>query len=338
MSCDVRLLRTDSCRSLWTLEVTVVSLQPIMRMILNFISQSRTSSVLVAFVLGAMFLSSCGGTTVDGDQPPQIVATTSILGDVVRSLTGDLAVVEVIIGDGVDPHDFSPSARQVESIAAADLVIGVGLGLEGAVLDVVDANAQRSLLVGPLVEPIPLTSVGSTAEPALDPHIWQDPVRMAAAAQLIVDELSSMTPDIDWAAEAGEYLTALESLDGEVERILAPVEQRLLVTSHDSLGYLANRFEFTIVGVVVAGGSTEAEPSAADLGALANAVRESEVAVIFTDAYNPTTLAEAVAGEVGYPVEIVPLVTDALTPQAPTYLELMRWNATRIAEALEAPT
>lgn len=252
-----------------------------------------------------------------------------------RSLVGDAATVEVIIGDGVDPHDFQPSARQVEAIASADLVVGVGLGLEGAVLDVIDSSAQRSLLLGPLVDPIALSSaIEPGVGTSLDPHIWQDPIRMTQAAKLIVDELTSIDPDIDWEAQAADYLRAIDALNGEMERILAPVERRLLVTSHDSLGYLANRFQFDIVGVVVAGGSTISEPSAADLAALADAVRASKLDVIFTDAYSPTTLAEAVAGEVGYPVEIVPLITDALTPQAPTYLELMRSNATIIAEVL----
>ena len=301
-------------------------------MILNFIRQSRTVLVLLVGLL-TLALSACSDTTDTAADAPRIVATTSILGDVVQSLTGDLASVEVIIGDGVDPHDFEPSARQVESIVNADLVIGIGLGLEGAVLDVIDANAERSLLVAPLVDPIPFASAGS----ALDPHVWQDPVRMAQAARAIVDELSSVHPGIDWETAAREYLAAIDALNAEIDQILAPIEHRLLVTSHDSLGYFADRFRFHIVGVVVPGGSTLSEPSAADLAALADAVRAAGANVIFTDVYSPTTLAEAVAGEVGYPVEIVPLVTDALTEQAPTYLELMRSNAARIAEALTGP-
>lgn len=300
-------------------------------MILNFISQSRMA---VAILIGSvLLLGACAGQS-DDQAVPTVVATTSIIGDVVQSLIGDQAVVEVIIGDGVDPHDFEPSARQVESIAGADLVVGVGLGLEGAVLDTIDASAKRSLLLGPLVDPIPLSSAEPGAEAALDPHIWQDPVRMAQVARLIVNELAESYPDVDWNGQAVDYLAEIEALDSEVESILAPIDQRLLVTSHDSLGYLAHRYGFEIVGVVISGGSTISEPSAADLATLAEAVRTAEVDVIFTDAYNPTTLAEAVAGEVGYPVEIVPLVTDALTSDAPTYLDLMRWNATRIAEAL----
>lgn len=294
---------------------------------------------LTVLVLSAMVLGSCGGPNVDTEQPLRIVATTSILRDVVRSLTGDMATVEVVIGDGVDPHDFAPSARDVEAISAADLVIAVGLGLEEAVLDVIDAGVAPSLLLGPLVDPIPLSSDTGHEnedehEATLDPHFWQDPERMQLAARLIVEELASIEPSIDWEAQAQDYLAALEALDGEVEQILDPVQRRLLVTSHDSLGYLADRYRFEIVGVVVAGGSTISEPSAADLATLADALRRSEVDVIFTDAYNPTTLAEAVAGEVGYPVEIVPLVTDALTEQAPSYIELMRSNAALIAEAL----
>ena len=138
-------------------------------MILNFISQTRVAASVV--IASVVVLGACAGQS-DDQAVPNVVATTSILGDVVRSLTGDLAAVEVIIGDGVDPHDFAPSARQVESIAGADLVVGVGLGLEGAVLDTIDASARRSLLVGPLVDPIPLSSADRDVDTALDPHVW----------------------------------------------------------------------------------------------------------------------------------------------------------------------
>jgi zinc/manganese transport system substrate-binding protein len=108
------------------------------------------------------------------------------------------------------------------------------------------------------------------------------------------------------------------------------------VTSHDALGYFADRYDFEVVGVIVTGGSTLAEPSAADLAALVDAIEDAGVRAIFTDAYNPTTLAEAVASEVEGDVAVVPLITGSLTDEAESYVDMMRVNTQRIAEALGA--
>lgn len=328
-------------------------------MILNFNHNLRmTTRVAVTFLSVSMLLAACGGAeTSDGRL--RVVATTSILGDIVAEIVGDDVAVDVVIGPGIDPHDFQASARQVELVADADLVVAVGLGLEESLLDVIESQAAGALLLGPELDPIPFLGPDSHEEEdshededhpdeddhasadhehsdALDPHVWLDPVRIAAAVPLIVDRLEALDPELDLQSRADDYIDRLRSLDEEISAVLEPIpdEGRKLVTSHDALGYFAERYDFEVVGVIVAGGTTLAEPSAADLANLADAIEASGVTAIFTDAYNPTTLAEAVASEVDGDVSVVPLITGSLTEEATSYLELMRTNATRIANAL----
>ncbi len=309
-------------------------------MILNFKTKLRTTAVLVAVI--GLLVAGCGDGAATDDRL-EIVATTSILGDIVGEIVGDQAVVDVVIGPGVDPHDFQASARQVESVARADLVIAIGLGLEGSLIDVIDAQAGDALFLGPELDPRPFLGPDGVDhdgedEHADDPHVWLDPVRMAEAVPIIVQRLEGLDPSLDVQSRADAYIARLESLDAEIVQTLAPIpaENRKLVTSHDALGYFAVRYGFEVVGVIVAGGSTLAEPSAADLAALAAAIESSGVRAIFTDAYNPTTLADAVASEVDFEVAVVPLITGSLTDEAPTYTEMMTINAQRIAEALGA--
>ena len=327
-------------------------------MILSFNQNSRMVAVLLGL---AVLAAACGGETATTDERLRIVASTSVLGDIVSEIVGDDAIVDVVMGPGVDPHDFEVSARQAEDIATADLVVAFGLGLEESLLDVIESQAPESLLLGPELDPIPFTGhhdhedhadEGDHDEEdhadeeehadddhasegdALDPHVWLDPVRMATAVQLIADRIGALDASVDLQSRADAYIDELEQLQAEIVETLGPISDRKLVTSHDALGYFADRYDFEVVGVIVTGGSTLAEPSAADLAALVDAIEDAGVRAIFTDAYNPTTLAEAVASEVEGDVAVVPLITGSLTDEAESYIDMMRVNTQRIAEAL----
>lgn len=284
----------------------------------------------------ALLLGACTAEPASSGRPT-IVATTSIVGDIVSNVVGDRADVEVIIGPGVDPHDFQASVRQVEAITNADLVVAIGLGLEESLLDVLDAGSGRVLMLGPELDPIPFQAAvdgGDGGEHALDPHVWQDPGRMAAAVELIGERLEGI---VDGVAEpARNYADTLLALDTEVaDRVSQiPPARRLLVTTHEAFGYYADAYGFDIVGVIVSGGTTLSEPSAADLAGLAQAIEETGAPAIFTEATHPTTLAAAVSEEVGRPVAIVELISDALSEDVPTYVGMIRTNTDRIVGAL----
>jgi len=175
-----------------------------------------------------------------------------------------------------------------------------------------------------------------------DPHFFTDPDRMADAAEGIAAFLAEEVPALatdEVADRAAAHVAELRALAVEVEEVLAPVpaDRRVLVTNHEVFGYFAERYGFEVVGVVVPGGGTGAEPSAGELDELVEVIEQEDVPAIFADASSPTGLAQTLADEVGGGVEVVPLFTESLGDEgsgAETYAEMVRTNAARIAEAL----
>jgi len=306
-------------------------------------SQHYSTSRPVRFLLVVVALvsASCDPGGDPGDERPFVVATTTILGDVVANLSDDDARVEVLIPLGSDPHDFQASAAQIADLNRADLVVANGLGLEAGLQDVLGAAAGdgvRILEVAPLLDPLPFESAGEHEEGA-DPHVWLDPLRMAEAARLIAAELEEIEPGVDWMARSQEYAGELEQTDQEIieELSAVSVENRRLVSNHESLGYFASRYEFEVVGVVIPGGSTLADPSSARLAELVEVMRREGVTVIFGETTEPGALAAAVADELDQEVEVVSLHTESLGEAgsgAETLIGLLKTNAALITEAL----
>ncbi len=310
-----------------------------------------------------------GSNPPEGESAPTVVATTPILGDIVASVSGGAVRVEVLMGSGVDPHDFQPSARQAARLREADLVVVNGLGLEEGMLDVLEsaeADGVEIVEAASLADPIPLgrqhdhhTDGGGEGDAheaddhteggeeeahdaaGLDPHFWLDPRRVSAAAGLVADRVAAIE-GVDRAAvesAADRYRASLEELDAELSAAFSqlPTDRRRLVTNHESLGYLADRYGFEIVGVVIPGGSTLGEPSSAELAALVDTIRREGVAAVFVEQSSSSALAEAVAGELGEDVDVVTLYTEAFgSPDSGVvdYHSLMRANAELIVEAL----
>jgi zinc/manganese transport system substrate-binding protein len=248
---------------------------------------------------------------------------------------------------GADPHEFQASAQQAARLRDADLVVSSGLGLEQGLEDVLAGAAADGVSVlelGPSLDPRPLDpdaedhgeDHGDGA--GLDPHWWLDPIRAARAVELVAERLGTIA-DGDWEARAEAYVAELQALDQEIERGVAevPAERRKLVTSHESLGYFADRYGFEVIGVIIPGGSTAAEPSAAGFAQLVEAIRREDVPAIFGETTVSTGLSESLAREVGRDVQVVVLYTESLddpgTP-ADSYVGMMRTNLERIVDAL----
>lgn len=308
-------------------------------------------------VLATASLTACSAGDSAGDDPTgtSIVTTTTILG----SITSDIAAcadpeatVTTLMPIGTDPHDFAPSSQQVAQLVSADLVITNGLGLEAGLTDSLDnavSDGATVLAVGDQLDPLPF---GAHADDhaadeqddhadehgSEDPHVWFDMARMATAAEVIGAALAEggnpayadcgrQTADEIRAAEAGVRAT-LESV---------PAERRILVTDHDSLGYLADAYGYEIAGTVIPGGSTLAEPSSADLANLVATIQAEDVPAIFANTADSTTLADAVATEVGRPIEVVQLYVGSLGEPgsgADDYISMMQTDASLISEAL----
>ncbi len=325
-------------------------------------------------VAASLFLGACapeGGdsqvttTSSDGGAGQlTILATTSIAGDLVAGVVGDAATVEVLMPIGTDPHDFQPSARDAVRLRQADLVVAWGLGLEEALEDVLDAAQADGVAIvelSPLVDPIPYgddddpadhddddadhdddnhADDGDHAHGAFDPHVWMDPLRMAAAARQLGTVLGEIDAATDWLTPAEAAAARFEQAHAEVAEVLAtiPDERRKLVTNHDSLRYFAVRYGFEIVGVAIPGGSTLAAPSSAQIAELVEVIRRTGVTVLVAETINPGGLLDAIAGEVEG-VTVVEILTDSLgEPGTPgdSLLSMLRHNAEVLAAALGA--
>lgn len=295
-----------------------------------------------------LFLVATACSEAIADDRPLVVVTTNLLGDVVRNVAGDDARVEVLMPLGVDPHDFEPSSRQASLVAEADLVVANGLGLEEGLEDVIDAargDGALVLEVAELVDPLRFAEQdagddGGEDEPGdLDPHVWMDPIRMAQAARLIADRLADIDSSVDWEARAETYAAQLEAAHERIDALLSavPSDRRLLVTNHEALGYFASRYGFEVVGVVIPGGSTLAEPGSEELAALVALIDELNIRAVFAESTEPSTLARAIADEADHPVTVVTLRTESLgEPGSPagTLIGMLEENARLIADAL----
>jgi zinc/manganese transport system substrate-binding protein len=311
--------------------------------------------LVLAFVL-ALIGSACRSPEEGGDGRPLVIATTTILGDIVANTAGDAVQVEVLMPVGADPHDFAPSARQAARLRDAVLVVANGVGLEESLLDVIDAAEQDGVVVmrvGELVDPQPFvagpagededgTSEGGSVfgddTQGLDPHVWMDPVRVADAVELIADRLIA-SASVDVSNSAAAFRTRILDLHEEITRMIegVPPDRRKMVTNHFSFGYYADRYGLTMLGTVIPAATTGAETSAADFAALVDLLEREEVSVVFGSTTEPTTLADALAQEVGYQVTVVKLYTGSLGEVgsgAETYIDMMRASTRLIVENL----
>ena len=224
----------------------------------------------------------------------------------------------------------------------ADLLVANGLGLEEGLQQHVDRARSAGVamvVAGEVIEVLDYASGETAGVP--DPHFWTDPARVVDVVEAVEAALIEVD-GVDAAAvgaNADAYLAELGELDHEMVSAFAaiPAAQRALVTNHHVFGYLADRFDFEIVGTVIPGGTTLAAPSAADLRDLANAIETAGAPTIFAESSQPDRLVQVLAREVGLDVDVVELFTESLTDPgegADTYLAMMRENTARISDGL----
>ncbi len=329
--------------------------------------------MLAVLAIGVTLLG-MSGTVAAQDAPLRVMATTSVLADVAARVAGDYAQVEALLPPDTDPHVYEPTADDVLRLSRADLLLTVGAGYEsfvqrlienaGANVPVMEANTGVAIL--PLgaaqpedgAEPVPpLGRLGvnlacsaqeadASSDQAMqqradcDPHTWMNPLNLIVWAQNIADALAAADPaNADaYYENAYQYSDELQALDAEIAGLIdqLPPERRRLVTNHENLQYFAARYGFEMVATVLPGGSSESEPDPQELAALIRLVQAQGVPAIFVEITANTALAETVAGDAG--VQLVGgLYIEALSEPdgpAPTYLDLMRYNAGVITSAL----
>ncbi len=284
-----------------------------------------------------------GGTASPSAEAKSVIVTYSVLGSVVKDLVGDAATVSVLMPNGADPHEWSPSAQDIETMTNADLLVENGLGLEGGMGDAFTQAEQAGVKRFIASDHITVRHVGAGegADPsdpdqapgAEDPHLWMDPLTMKELVAALATQLKSDI-GIDVSARATDLEARLATLNDQVTGIVntVPEAQRSLVTGHESLGYFAQRYGYKLIGAIIPSLTTQAETSAADLAALETKIKATGVKAIFTELGTDPSVAETVGKDTG--AKVVELTTHAL-PADGSYFTFMTDIATLVADNLK---
>ena len=294
-------------------------------------------------------------------EPVEVVASFSILGDMVKVIGGEQVRLTILIGPGADAHAFDPSPADIRTLAKAQVLVVNGLGFESWMPKLARAAGFKGKEIV-ASEGVTLRQLdtdhddhhghhdhghrhGKNAKAPqqarnVDPHAWQDLNNGIRYAQNIAEGLSKVDPvnAAHYRQRAESYVADMKALHGEIRQALqgVPAERRRVVTPHDSMGYFGEAYDVEFFSA--AGLSSDAEPSAKDIVRLIREVKASASTALFTEGVSGNArVMEQVARETGLKVG-GPLFTDSLdAPGQPadTYLGMFRWNADQIISALK---
>jgi zinc/manganese transport system substrate-binding protein len=279
-----------------------------------------------------------------------VIATTSVIADLVKNVGGEHVTIRTLLTPGSDPHSYTPSPSDVQAITEAQIVFENGQGLESWLDELIqNAGGERpTIAVSDGITPIAAGDEHNdehndehSNEHSGDPHMWFDVQLTMRYVENIRDGLKQIDPAnaSSYDANAAAYIEQLKQLDTEIVDLASrvPADRRKLITNHDTFGYFAKRYGFEVVGNVFEGVSTEQEPSAQQIAQLVKLINEQQVPAIFTENTVNPRLAEQIAAEAGVDV-VTTLYTDALGDpgsEGDTYIKMMRYDAQQIVKALK---
>jgi manganese/iron transport system substrate-binding protein len=303
---------------------------------------SLARSMVSLGVAALLALAGCSPTASPATGPTsapdalRVVATTTVLADLVAQVGGPNVHVTSIVPKGGVVETFDPSPRDVVAISEADLIVMNGLGLDEW-LDPVVRAAAPDVPVVRLGEDLPdVTYITDEETNGTNPHLWLDVRNADRYAERLTETTAQLDPAHAAELRAGgmAYSTRLKELDRWVREQVAtiPPQNRKLVSFHEAFPYFANAYGLEIVGSVV--GVPGQDPSAGEVAALVDAIKASGAKAVFTEAQFNPQLAKAIADEAGVAVES-DLYNDSLgDPPVDTYEGLIRWDVERIVAAL----
>jgi zinc/manganese transport system substrate-binding protein len=262
-----------------------------------------------------------------------VVASFSILGDLVRNVGGERVTVTTLVGPDGDVHVYVPTPADAKKIADARLLFVNGLGLEGWLPRLVQSAGNKATIVTATSGIAPL-KLGSDA----DPHAWQSPLNAKIYVANIRDALVAADPaDAEaFKSNAEAYLAKLDALDGEVRQAVAqiPENRRKVISTHRAFGYFAAAYGVAFVAPL--GVSTESEASARDIAGIITQIRASKIPAVFLENISDPRLIRQIAAETGVRVGGT-LYSDSLTGEkgdSPTYIDMVRHNIKALTSAL----
>lgn len=294
-----------------------------------------------SFVLGATLALLLHAPQAQAQQPLKVVATFSILGDLVRNVGGERISVTNLVAPGGDAHVYAPTPADAKTVSEAQLVVTNGLGFEGWMARLTKAAGGKATVVVATKGIAPRKSAdgghghdhGNT-----DPHAWQSVGNAKVYVTNIRDALIAADPaGADaYRANAAAYLAKLDALEREVRDAVAklPADRRRIITTHDAFGYFSAAYGVTFVAP--RGVSTESEVTARDVATIIRQVRAEKIPAVFLENVTDPRLMQRIAAETGAKLGGT-LYSDALTDEkgpAPTYIDLIRHNIKALTSAL----
>jgi zinc/manganese transport system substrate-binding protein len=298
-------------------------------------------NVLTLLAIVSMFPLAAGAQEKPAEKP-KVVATFSILGDLVRNVGGDRIEVSTLVGPDGDAHVYSPTPADGRRLADAALVVANGLKLEGWIGRLIKSSGTKGRVVEAAKGLQPLEAEGEHGHghAELDPHAWQSVANVKLYVANIRDGLIAADPagKALYEANAAAYLARLDDLDKEVRAAIEaiPPDRRKIITSHDAFGYFQKAYG--VVFVAPQGVSTEAEASAKDVGKIIRQIRREKIPAVFLENVSDPRLAQRIAQESGARIG-GRLYSDALSgPDGPagTYIDMMRHNIRALGAALSS--
>jgi zinc/manganese transport system substrate-binding protein len=266
-------------------------------------------------------------------QPLNVVASFSIIGDFVRNVGGDRIGVTTLVGPNGDVHVYTPAPADARKIADAKLLVVNGLGLEGWLPRLVQSAGSKAVIVAATdgITPLRINS-------AADPHAWQSVADARIYVANIRDALMAADPAdaAAFRANAATYLAKLDALDREVRSAVAQIapERRKVISTHDAFGYFAAAYGVEFIAPL--GVSTESEASARDIAGIITQIRNQKIPAVFLENISDVRLIRRISAETGASVGGT-LFSDSLSDEkgdAPTYIELVRHNIKALTSAL----
>jgi zinc/manganese transport system substrate-binding protein len=292
-----------------------------------------------SFVLGAIAATLSLASVAQAQQPVKVVATFSILGDLVRNVGGDRVSVTNLVGPSGDAHVYAPTPSDAKTVSEAKIVVTNGLGFEGWMARLAKAAGDKATVVVATKGIAPRKSAEAGHDHGnADPHAWQSVANAKVYVANIRDALIAADPASadTYRANATAYTAKLEALEREVRDALAklPSDRRKIITTHDAFGYFAAAYN--VAFIAPRGVSTESEVTAKDLATIIRQIRAEKIPAVFLENVTDPRLMQRIAAETGAKLGGT-LYSDALTDEkgsAPTYIDLIRHNIKALTSAL----